>query len=322
MKALFFLSLILVGAFAGSIEEQLLKDLWSQWKLNNNKVYTSYEEEFRFNVFADNYLNILAVNAEDDSLTLALNHFADLTSEEFGAIYTGTIASVNQGPFAAYEPRDLPTSVDWRTKGAVTPVKNQGTCGSCWTFSTTGSLEGLYFIDNNNLVSFSEQNLVDCVKADQGCNGGLMSDALAYAAANGIETEADYPYAGVDQKCKFEASKATKVNSAYANVTAGSLDALKTAVAAQPVSIAVQANQISWQFYAGGVIKKLCGDKLDHGVLAVGYNTINGDEAWIVKNSWGASWGNEGYVYISTDASANKGMGVCGILSTPSYPTK
>ena len=148
-----------------------------------------------------------------------------------------------------------------------------------------------------------------------------MTDAFTYTSANGIDTEADYPYAGVDQKCKFDASKAYKTNGGYQNVTVNSVDALKTALVSQPVSVAVQANQISWQFYAGGVIKKLCGDKLDHGVLAVGYDTINNDEAWIVKNSWGASWGNDGFLYISTDATANDGNGVCGVLASASYPT-
>lgn len=322
MKALVFVSLLLVGTLCMDIEEQLIRDLFQQWKINNGKVYSSYEEEFRFNVFADNYLNILAFNAAEDSVTLALNKFADLTSAEFGALYTGTYAQENTGNFHVFEAKDYPASVDWRTKGAVTPVKNQGSCGSCWTFSTTGALEGLYFLNNTNLVSFSEQNLVDCVTADDGCNGGLMTDAFTYTAQGGIDTEADYPYEGVDGDCRFDASKAYKVNDGYYNVTPKSYDQLKSAVVEQPVSVAVQANQLPWQFYAGGVIKALCGDKLDHGVLVVGYEVVKSTEAWIVKNSWGQSWGNDGFLYVSTDASANDGNGVCGILASASIPYK
>lgn len=321
MKALILVTL-LVAVLSSGLEEQLIKDLFEQWKISHGRVYSSYEENFRFNVFTENYLNILAVNELDDSVTLALNQFADLTSEEFGAMYTGTYAKGNTGNYHVFDPIDPPASVDWRTKGAVTPVKNQGTCGSCWAFSSTGSLEGLYFINNTNLVSFSEQNLVDCVTADQGCNGGLMSDALAYTATGGINTEADYPYLGRDGDCKFDSSKAYHVNNGYYNVTPKSLDQMIAAVVSQPVSVAVQANQLVFQFYAGGVIKRFCGDTLDHGVLVVGYDVVKGDQAFIVKNSWGATWGNSGYLYIATDATANSGNGVCGILADPSIPFK
>jgi len=169
----------------------------------------------------------------------------------------------------------------------------------------------------------SEQNLIDCVTADMGCDGGLMSDAFSYTAmAGGIDTEADYPYQGKNGNCSFDQTKAVNANSGYYNVTPKSLDQMKAAIVGQPVSVAIQANQLVFQFYAGGVISKLCGDKLDHGVLAVGYDMIKTTEAFIVKNSWGPSWGNSGYVYISTDASANKGNGVCGILSDASFPYK
>jgi len=324
MKAVVFFAVLLVASQCAVLQQQLMRDLFQQWKITHNKGYSAgMEEEHRFNVFSHNYLSILEFNNVQDDVQLALNHFADLSSEEFGAIYTGYTSRGQRAPEAVntFTAKDLPATVDWRTQGAVTPVKNQGSCGSCWAFSTVGALEGFYFINNKNLVSFSEQNLVDCVTADQGCNGGLMSDAFEYTSQGGIETEADYPYKAVTGKCAFDSSKAIKTNGAYANVTVANVDAMKTALVSQPVSVAIQANQLVFQFYAGGVIKKFCGDNLDHGVLAVGYDTIKGTEAFIVKNSWGASWGNSGYVYISTDGTANKGNGVCGILADASYPT-
>jgi C1A family cysteine protease len=303
-----------------------MKDLYEQWKVSHDKFYGSeFENDFRFQIFAQNYLDILEFNAKQDDVILGLNHFADLTVEEFSSLYTGLNApEETTGPFHYFEEvNDLPASVDWRTKGAVTPVKNQGSCGSCWAFSATGALEGLYFLNNSNLVSFSEQNLVDCVTADQGCNGGLPSDAMAYTAqAGGIDTEADYPYVGKNTKCTFDKSKSYDANSGYYNVTPENLGQMKAAIVSQPVSVGIQANQLVFQFYTGGVIKKFCGDTLDHGVLVVGYDTISGTEAFIVKNSWGGTWGNSGYVYISTDDTANKGKGVCGILSMPVIPTK
>jgi xylem cysteine proteinase len=326
MKALLFISLFLVAALATPLQQQLLRDLFTQWKATHKKAYaTEYEHKIRFQIFSHNYLEILKFNKEQSDVTLALNHFADLTTEEFGALYTGLMPNKNannNAKTAKFQAlKDLPVSVDWRTKGAVTDVKNQGSCGSCWAFSATGALEGFYFINNQKLVSFSEQQLVDCVTADQGCNGGLPSDAFVYTGGSGIETEADYPYKAVTQNCSFVSSKAIKANAGYANVTANNLTAMKTAIVNQPVSVGIQANQLIFQFYQKGVIKRLCGDKLDHGVLVVGYDTSQGPEAFIVKNSWGGNWGVNGYVYISTDETANKGAGVCGILSMATVPS-
>jgi len=216
-----------------------------------------------------------------------------------------------------------PTSVDWRTKGAVTPVKDQGQCGSCWTFSTTGVLEGFNFINTGKLVSFSEQQIVDCdIGTDQGCNGGWPYDALVYAGKHGLETEQDYPYKAVDGKCKYDKSKSTSTNSGYKFVTPKSADDLKPAIATMPVSVLIEADQNVFQFYSSGVIKSGCGASLDHAVLAVGYGSVSGTDAFIVKNSWNTSWGDKGYVYIATDPTANSGHGVCGILSQPVIPTK
>ncbi len=215
----------------------------------------------------------------------------------------------------------VPSEWDWTTKGAVTPVKNQGQCGSCWSFSTTGSLEGAYYIKYNDLQSFSEQELVSCDTSDNGCNGGWMDAAFDWVKSNGgITTEASYPYTsgtGSTGSCKTSGytNNANVAPSSYKDVQQGSVSALMTAVYQQPVSVAIQADQAAFKSYSGGVLTGKCGTQLDHGVLAVGYGTLNGVDYWKVKNSWGPSWGDSGYVLIER-GSDNK----CGILSAASYP--
>lgn len=227
----------------------------------------------------------------------------------------------------------LPASVDWSAKGAVTPVKDQGNCGSCWSFSATGALEGAYYIKNGNLKSYSEQHLVSCDTTDSGCNGGLMDNAFAWTKKNGgICTEADYPYtSGTSSKSgTCAASTCTKDSGiapkSYTDVQKNSDDALMSALVKQPVSIAIEADQSSFQLYKSGVLTAACGAKLDHGVLAVGYGTwTDGTPYYKVKNSWGASWGMDGYILLERGNTANAGFrgnpGQCGILSgPPSYP--
>jgi len=217
--------------------------------------------------------------------------------------------------------------VDWTTKGAVTGVKNQGSCGSCWSFSTTGSLEGAYFLKYGSLLSFSEQQLVSCDTKgnDQGCNGGWMDDAFTYVANNGgITTEDQYPYtsgtSGKTGTCVTSgytnvANVAPK-GSLYVDVKAGSVDAMMSAVNVGPVSIAIQANQMAFQSYSSGVLTGRCGNNLDHGVLLVGYGTDSGTDYWKVKNSWGTSWGEQGYIRIERSSDD-----LCGLLDAGSYPT-
>jgi len=219
---------------------------------------------------------------------------------------------------------EIPTSVDWTAKGAVTPVKNQGQCGSCWAFSTTGSTEGVNAINGKGLISLSEQQLVDCSGSygNEGCNGGLMDNAFQYIIANGgLCTEAAYPYTAVDGTCKTSCKK-TVTLSAYTDVKSDSDSALATAVAQQPVSVAIEADQASFQMYSGGVMTAACGTALDHGVLTVGYGSDGGVEYWKVKNSWGASWGESGYIRLGRGSNYNGGAGQCGIYSEPSYPTQ
>jgi C1A family cysteine protease len=300
--------------------------LWSSWKTYHGKIYGSLIEEMRrFQNFIVNYNHIIEYNKNSDDVRLALNKFSDLTPQEFKQIYTGCFHYA--GPVSTpnelidYSVLDLPLAVDWRKKGAVTPVKNQQTCGSCWAFSATGALEGLYFLKNGKLVSFSEQQLVDCDTSDQGCEGGLPSNAFQYTEKEGLETEEDYPYKNQDGKCHVEKSKTIKTNTGYKAVQVNNVKALKTAVVGQPVSVGVEADQNVFHHYKSGVVKAGCGAALDHGVLVVGYKIVNGLEAWIVKNSWGEDWGQDGYLHISTNGRANDGAGVCGILAAATVPT-
>jgi C1A family cysteine protease len=287
----------------------------------------------RLSIFAENLDKFEVHNADaTQTYKVGVNQFTHLTYDEFVAAANigGTrIPNLRRNPSSpplVAKPRaSLPTSVDWRTKGAVTPVKNQGNCGSCWSFSATGALEGAYFNAHGSLESFSEQQLVSCDVdgGDAGCNGGWMDDAFEYVKTQGgICSESSYAYTSGDTGKSGTCIKGcTPVSgsapSTYVDVTAGSVDALMTAVAIQPVSIAIQANQLSFQSYKSGVLTGKCGQKLDHGVLAVGYGTdsSSGTDYWIVKNSWGDSWGEDGYIRIErSDAD------LCGVLDAASYP--
>merc|ERR1712093_409932 len=269
----------------------------------------------------------MGTNAKNLSYTLGVNQFADLTTDEFEAQYTGLKKPDNVWgdlPYLGqhkYSGAAIPSSVDWSQKGAVTPIKNQGQCGSCWSFSTTGSLEGAWEIATGNLVSFSEQQFVDCDKVDEGCNGGLMDNAFKYAEKNALCTEESYSYKGRKGTC--EASSCTVGLpkggvTGYKDVATDSAQALMEAVTKNPVSIAIEADKSAFQLYKTGVLSGTCGTKLDHGVLAVGYGTDGGNDYWKVKNSWAATWGDHGYVRLLR---GKGGAGECGLLSgPPSYP--
>ncbi|KAG6423635.1 hypothetical protein SASPL_114037 [Salvia splendens] len=315
-------------AAARTAPDASMMERHEKWMVENGRVYKDEAEKVkRFNIFKENVEYIESFNeAASKPYKLAVNRFADLTNAEFhnsrNGYRGGSKASVSS-PFRYVNVSAAPASIDWRKKGAVTPVKDQGQCGCCWAFSAVAATEGINQINTGKLVSLSEQQLVDCdTSEDQGCNGGLMDDAFQYIIKNkGLTTESNYPYKGVDGTCnsKKESSDAAKITG-YEDVPSNSESALLKAVVNQPVSVAIDASGSDFQFYSSGVFTGECGTELDHGVTAVGYGVASdGTKYWIVKNSWGTSWGEDGYIRMQRDVGAAEGL--CGIAMEASYPT-
>lgn len=279
------------------------------------KSYTTIEEyTARFQVFKANYERIESFSVKATTLhSYGITQFMDLTKQEFRNKYlTLKVSLLDQLKNSAtpFESQNLtaPTSVDWRSAGAVGPVKNQGECGSCWAFSTTANLEGLYYIRNKQSVVLSEQSLVDCDRVDSGCNGGLMENSLTFVKNNGIASSSSYPYRGYEQTCK-SFTPVMKVRG-YKFAPSKSEEDIKNMLAQTgPLSIAVNAEP--FQYYYGGILDldsyDCDPDGLNHGVAIVGYGSENGVEYWIVRNSWGRSWGENGYIRLRL------GKGVCGV---------
>ena len=289
--------------------------------LRHGKNYESEEDYFnRFQVFRDNSAYIRLFNSLQKSWTLGINQFSDLTPQEFKFRYLNyrTHESPDSESSLFYhDGSNLPASIDWTQKGAVTPIKNELQCGACWAFSATGAVEGAWQIAGNPLVSLSEQQLVDCSSSygNFGCNGGLMDNSFKYMIAKGITSEQNYPYVGLTQNCKNQAAaKVVARITGYTDVTANSLNSLMAAVAQQPVSVAVDAT--TWQSYSSGVITGNCPTDLIFAALIVGYDTTTTPNAWKVKNIWGPTWGVAGYLFIEMSA----GKGLCGINMEPSFP--
>ncbi|XP_051199154.1 thiol protease SEN102-like [Lolium perenne] len=312
--------------------EESLWALYERWRAQHTVSRNLGDKARRFNVFKENVRLIHEFNLGDEPYKLRLNRFGDMTADEFSRAYASsriahhrafrgdrTSGDFMHGTAAA---SSLPSSVDWRAKGAVTGVKNQGGCGSCWAFSAVAAVEGINAIRTSNLLSLSEQQLVDCDTSDSGCNGGLMDNAFQYIATNGgIATEDAYPYTGQQASTCNTAPPDVVTIDGYEDVPANSEAALQKAVAAQPVSVAIDASGSQFQFYSEGVFAGKCGTGLDHGVAAVGYGvTVDGTKYWIVKNSWGADWGEQGYIRIKRNVKDKKGL--CGIAMAASYPVK
>jgi len=329
MKSIILLALVGI-ACANVLTNEEIRRSFEQFKLKYNRQYSSsVQEELRREIFTYNLEKIHLHNAEADnglrSFRLGVNNFADMTNSEFRAYFNGlrlerSVPKRSAERFVATGSA-VPTTVDWRTKGVVTGVKNQEQCGSCWAFSAVASLEGQHALKNKKLVSLSEQNLVDCSTAEgnYGCEGGLMDQAFQYVIDNkGIDTEASYAYEAIDEKCKFVRKSVGATLRNYTDIPSGSEADLKEAVATVgPISVAIDASQTSFQLYASGVYDEpnCSTQQLDHGVTAVGYGTQSGKDYWLVKNSWGSDWGEKGYILMSRN-----NMNQCGIATASSYP--
>jgi KDEL-tailed cysteine endopeptidase len=329
---MFRLVLLATTFFAVSNAQTLLNEneIWSRFTNFQEKFAKKYENvqelETRFSVFRENFRNIITHNADrNQSFTMGVNQFTDLTPEEFKAqMIRGLKAPVGSygcGTFSN-SASGTPASIDWRTKGAVTTVKDQGQCGSCWTFSSTGAMEGAWAISKGQLIDLAEQELVDCAGlkyGSMGCNGGQMEGAFKFIIENGQCAASSYPYTAKDGTC--HSCSAVAHATSCSDVKPNDQLSLKAAVAKQPVAVAIEADTKYFQSYSGGVLtSSSCGTSLDHGVLAVGYGEENGQKYWLVKNSWGTSWGEQGYVKIGRSESTND-AGICGIAMDPSFPT-
>ncbi|XP_014460387.2 procathepsin L [Alligator mississippiensis] len=311
-----------------------LEDGWRGWKSFHAKEYPEDDEAFRKETWAKNLQRIKQHNLEASqgkhSYHLEMNHFGDLTDEEFNQVVNGFIPDTAQQPggmeLLFQEPASpaTPKEVDWRAKGYVTPVKNQGLCGSCWAFSATGALEGLVFNKTGKLVLLSEQNLMDCSwkLGNRGCRGGYITRAFQYVHDNGgINSERIYPYLGQDgSRCRYNIQDKAANCTSFRWVKQGSEAALEQAVATVgPVSVAVDASNFEFHFYRKGVFSDShCSQTVSHAMLAVGYGTTQEDgkskDYWILKNSWSERWGEQGYIRLW------KGDNHCGVANQASFP--
>lgn len=318
--------------------------LFEEFIRTYDRKYTSEEEARRLEIFSENMNFIEKSNSKNLSYTLGVTPYTDLTFEEFRARFIGGTIPMNKQEmqnmtkFTRSADFTVPDSVDWVAKGAVSSVKNQGQCGSCWAFSATGALEGAMAIAGRKVVDLSQQDLVSCdtgLLGGHGCSGGNPAQAFGWVKSNGMCTASDYPYQCMDQrseqctsatcaKCKTPVLKAggwfAKGDVTNYALVDQSTEALEEAVARQPISVVIEADQPVFQHYKGGILSDdACGQTFDHAVLAVGYGEENGNKYWTIKNSWGAEWGDKGYIRLARGKNSEKGE--CGVRTMPSFPT-
>jgi len=322
----FLLGLLLVFATAHCVSAALDENqlAFAKFVTDYNKQYDATEFFNRFEIFKDNLDWINKHNQGNHSYTVGVNEFADLTLEEFQANYLGfrpSLSPADQSRPSEFEydeevVKAQPARIDWRIKGAVTGVVNQGSCGSCYCFSALHQMEGVHQMATGELFKLSYQQCLDCSSSsgNYGCQGGLMDYVFSWSIRNGgVCAAKDYQYVAKQGTCKKTCSNRAKI-STYKQVKARSESDLLARVAERPISVAVQANERQWQLYKGGIFDFNCGQNLDHAITAVGYDTsVSGKPYWIVKNSWGTSWGAKGYVYMA------RGKNLCGISNQASY---
>lgn len=324
-----------LSTFAVVCVSSTIIDKFNHWK---DKFNIKFKNDDHFNLvlvkWIENDKFIQEHNFKNLTYTLGHNQFSGMDSDEFRDYlgFSGEYVRHNNLRIDNSNHASVPSSVNWITAGAVTGVKDQGQCGSCWSFSTTGALEGAYFTKYGKLLSFSEQQLVDCDNRknggkDMGCNGGLMDNAFTWIKKNGgLCTEAEYPYVSGTTKTAGSCQTSCEVVddsavTSFVDVPKSSDQSMMAAIAKQPVSVAIEADQKEFQLYKSGVFTGTCGTNLDHGVLVVGYGTESDGDYYIVKNSWGTTWGSKGYIYLGRGPQYNNGDGQCGVLLQASYPS-
>lgn len=328
MRLLQILASLFKVVFVTSISLFQEESFMVWYKQHNSSYNKSYEDLINTWIDNDNYINY--INSQNYTYKLGHNHFSGMNSVEFSEymnFYNNRQIILTQRRLNKYLnivnlSTNYPTSLDWTSNGAVTSVKNQGQCGSCWTFSTVGAVEGYYYIKNHLLVDLSEQQLLDCDNVNQGCNGGSLQNAYRWILTNkGLCTYASYPYlakkSSTCSKCLVD--NKSKIN-AYVSVSPNNDINMITALLLNPVSVSIEASQQAFQLYKSGVFTQTCGVKLDHGVLLVGYGIDNLTNYYKIKNSWSRLWGENGYIRIGRGSQYNNGAGQCGVLMNAVYP--
>jgi C1A family cysteine protease len=312
------------GFRSAHADEESKLVMFENWKSQFNKVYLDTAEALRRKeTWLENFDWVLQHNGDPaHTYKVALNKFADLSVEEWRSKLMNNFKHSTLLNVLEINESNLPAEVDWRKSGAVSAVQTQGDCGDCWAFSTVGALEGLAKLTTDSLMMLSVQQMVDCSQSygNQGCYGGKIDYAFQYSAAQGIVSDVDYPYTGLDEPCHLLENVSRFYNLGYQDVLPNNSRQLAAAVSKQPVSIGIKADARSLQLYDSGIYNDLtCGDKADHAVLIVGYGNTNNQDYWIIKNSWGTNWGLEGYMMI--EKTSENGPGICGLATMPSYPT-